>query len=100
METRYNLKSPGEQGGAVGSAGRGDRSDPGLRGRHCGPLASAATRGSTPGVALYARPPPAAPVQAAGQGGRRAPAAQPGDWSAPPAPGLSLPSLLSRGAGL
>lgn len=70
METRYNLKSPGEEGWrrwAALSEWTGVTLDSGAR--HCGPLASAATRGSIPGVALYARPPPAELVQAAGHGG-------------------------------
>lgn len=54
----------------MGSAGRMDRSESGLPGRQCGPLASAATRGPGPGVALYARPPAARAVQAARQDGR------------------------------
>lgn len=68
METRYNLKSPGEQGWrrwAAPSEWTGVTPDSGPR--RCCPLT---TRGSTPGFAVYARPPPAGVVQAAGQGGR------------------------------
>lgn len=69
METRYNLKSPGEQGWrrwAAPSKWTGVTPDSGAR--RCGPLT---TRSSTPGFAVYARPPPAGVVQAAGQSGRR-----------------------------
>lgn len=52
METRYNLKSPGEPGCGGGRAG-----DPGLRARLLGRLVSAGPRGCS-GLALYARPRP------------------------------------------
>lgn len=83
METRYNLKSPGERGCGQGAVPHGERDGgvtphPGDPRR--GPLASAATRRSAPGSALYASPPPAGLVQAAEPGG-----------PAGTKPGVSLP---------
>lgn len=52
METRYNLKSPGEPGWGGRRAG-----DPGSRVRRLGRLVSAGPRGCS-GIALYARPRP------------------------------------------
>lgn len=80
METRYNLKSPGERGcglGAVPHCGREGGVTPYSRAPRRRPLASAAARGPAPGFALYASPPPAGLVQAAQPGCRAG--TKPGD---------------------
>lgn len=83
METRYNLKSPGEPGWGGGRR-------PGIRGaaRRLGGLVSAGPRGCS-GLALYARP-RSRPVRGCRPQGRRAGAADTRICWRPLAPGLSF----------